>query len=477
MKIDNLCPFLAKIAQCDEHLNAIIYDGQRFTYGDLWAAFKEQLTFLDSIKPSVIGIVGDYDIESVSFLLACIQKKHIIVPFVEHTPEDSLKCQEAQIDYLYTGGKITSIHSPVKKHTLLESLFREHKSGLILFSSGSTGRPKTMVHNLDNLLNVYLSKKTKKMNVLLFLLFDHIGGLNTLFNTLSMNACGVAIKHRKNIDLLCKTLSDYHISLLPASPSLLNLMLLSEAHKKYDLSALKVITYGTEKMPDSLLKRLKSAFPKAHFHQTFGTSEVGITQTKTKENAIKLENIDYKIINNELYLKSKTQTLGYLNADNSVFDNEGYFATGDLVEIIESNGEEYLKIIGRSKEVINVGGEKVLPQEVENILLEMSDIKDCLVYGESNAITGQSVSVKIVLSQTNALLNNIQLKKIIRMYCKDKLAAFKIPTKVEIVESLAMSERFKKLRLIGGGDNRVIFFSICSLKRANLVRGELKLCA
>ena len=94
MKIDNLCPFLAKIAQCDEHLNAIIYDGQRFTYGDLWAAFKEQLTFLDSIKPSVIGIVGDYDIESVSFLLACIQKIHIIVPFVEHTPEDSLKCQE-----------------------------------------------------------------------------------------------------------------------------------------------------------------------------------------------------------------------------------------------------------------------------------------------------------------------------------------------------------------------------------------------
>lgn len=227
-------------------------------------------------------------------------------------------------------------------------------------------------------------------------------------------------------------------------------MLLSEAHKKYDLSALKVITYGTEKMPDSLLKRLKSAFPKAHFHQTFGTSEVGITQTKTKENAIKLENIDYKIINNELYLKSKTQTLGYLNADNSVFDNEGYFATGDLVEIIESNGEEYLKIIGRSKEVINVGGEKVLPQEVENILLEMSDIKDCLVYGESNAITGQSVSAKVVLD-AKVLFSNLELKKQIRIFCKDKLAAFKIPTKVEIVESLAMSERFKKLRLIGGG--------------------------
>ena len=170
-----------------------------------------------------------------------------------------------------------------------------------------------------------------------------------------------------------------------------------------------------------------------------------------QEGYFKILNCNYKILNNELFLKSKTQSLGYLNADNSVFDEQGYFATGDLVEVIESNGEEYIKIIGRSKEIINVGGEKVLPSEVEGILLEIPYIQDCLVYGESNAITGQSVSVKVVLDSTHeesTNLTNAELKKRIRIYCKDRLTAYKIPTKVEIVESLAISQRFKKVRRV-----------------------------
>ena len=198
-------------------------------------------------------------------------------------------------------------------------------------------------------------------------------------------------------------------------------------------------------MSDSLLNRLKLEFPKVRFHQTFGTSEVGIAQTKTKDNMIKLEGMAYKIINNELYLKSKTQSLGYLNADNSVFDEEGYFATGDLVELYKENEEEYIKITGRSKELINVGGEKVVPQEVEEVILELGHIQDCLVYAKANAITGQSVCVKVIL-KANVEFTNLELKKQLRMYCKDKLANYKIPTQVEIVEKLELSQRFKKVR-------------------------------
>lgn len=208
-------------------------------------------------------------------------------------------------------------------------------------------------------------------------------------------------------------------------------------------------------MSDSLLAKLKNAFPKVRFHQTFGASEIGITQTTTKDNFIRLDNMEYKIVNNELFIKSHTNALGYLNSDNSVFDNEGYFATGDLVEVKNINGEEYIKIIGRAKEVINVGGEKVIPQEVEGVLLQIPFISDCVVYGESNAITGQSVSVKVVLdsekieeveSQSHAT-SNLALKKHIRTFCKDKLASFKIPSKVSIVESLEMNERFKRIKI------------------------------
>jgi acyl-CoA synthetase (AMP-forming)/AMP-acid ligase II len=149
-------------------------------------------------------------------------------------------------------------------------------------------------------------------------------------------------------------------------------------------------------------------------------------------------NCEYKIVENELWLRSKTQVLGYLNASMDSFTSDGWFKTGDLVELIEDG---YLKIIGRSKEVINVGGQKVLPAEVESVILTIDNIDDCLVYGVSNVITGQTVVCDVVLHESCE-----EIKKVIRLYCKDKLESFKIPTKVNVVEKTNFSDRFKKIR-------------------------------
>ena len=79
------------------------------------------------------------------------------------------------------------------------------------------------------------------------------------------------------------------------------------------------------------------------------------------------------------------------------------------------------------------------------MILELGHIQDCLVYAKANAITGQSVCVKVIL-KANVEFTNLELKKQLRMYCKDKLANYKIPTQVEIVEKLELSQRFKKVR-------------------------------
>ncbi|WP_276883984.1 ANL family adenylate-forming protein [Campylobacter cuniculorum] len=434
-------PFLQKLLNY-ENLKALIYENQEYSYKDLLLKTEEKITQIqNATQERILGIVGDFNADCIAFLLACVELKKIVVPFSDENEIEN-KLKEAGISvYFKENDFIFKEYSP-SSHKLLKDL---KEAGLILFSSGSTGKPKAILHNLNTLLESYLSKKAKNMNILLFLMFDHIGGLNTLFNCLSIGACGVAIKDRKNVDSLAFSIEKYKISLLPASPSLLNLMLCSKVHERYKLSSLKLITYGTEKMPDSLLKRLKAEFKGVRFHQTFGTSEVGIAQTKTYENFIKLENIDYKIIDNELYLKSKTQSLGYLNASNEAFRADGYFATGDLVELVKINGEEYLKIIGRNKELINVGGEKVMPEEVENVLLEFDFIADCLVFAKANALTGQSVAAKIVLKE-GFCFDSLELKKKIKALCKDKLAPYKIPSKIEIVERLQMSNRFKKVR-------------------------------
>lgn len=442
----NLHPFLTKLNTFNPNQTALIYEDDKISYGELLNEVQKQEKLLASApKGSCVAIVGDYDLSSISFLLANLNRQNLVAPLIE-TSEIGAKMQEGQIEFCFQNGKLKQVADlSAEKHQLITQLKEKNANGLLLFSSGSTGKPKAIVHNLDILLNSYLDKTPKQMNFLLFLMFDHIGGLNTLFNTLCLGACGIGIKDRKNIDMIAKAVQDYKISILPASPSLLNLMLLKDVKNKFDLSSLRLITYGTEKMPDSLLAKLKEAFKKVRFHQTFGTSEVGITQTSSSQNAIKLENIQYKIVNGELFLKSNTQALGYLNANNDAFDDDGFFATGDLVEKVDINGEEYLRILGRSKELINIGGEKLLPQEVEGVLLQMPEVKDCLVFAEKNAITGQSVSVKIVLAEDVAL-TALQLKKEIRLFCKGKLADYKIPTKIFIVDSLAVTERFKKQR-------------------------------
>ncbi len=88
-----------------------------------------------------------------------------------------------------------------------------------------------------------------------------------------------------------------------------------------------------------------------------------------------------------------------------------------------------------------MGGQKVLPAEVESVLLTIDNIDDCLVYGVSNVITGQTVVCDVVLHQSCE-----EIKKVIRLYCKDKLESFKIPTKVNVVEKTNFSDRFKKIR-------------------------------
>lgn len=429
---------------------AIIYKNRTYTYLQLFFKIQKiEKELLSNIKKNeVVAIIGDYSFESIALLFVLYKNRNIIVPITSVAKSEiKEKIEESYCDKVV---KIVDekyfIENVViykEKHEIIKTLQEKNSSGLILFSSGSTGKPKAMVHNFDNLINSYKDKKEKSLNMIIFLMFDHIGGLNTLLNILSIGSTMI-IPENRNPDDICKLIQDYKITVLPSSPTFLNLILMSNSHNKYDLSSLKMITYGTETMPDSLLNRLKDIFPKVKFLQTFGTSETGIANTKSKASNstfMKIEDLDleYKIVENELWLKSKTQILGYLNSSMDSFTKDGWFKTGDLVETLD---DDYLKIIGRNKEVINVGGQKVLPSEVESIILSMNEIDDCMVYGEKNIITGETVVCDVVCK------NEIQnIKVLIRKFCKDKLDNYKIPTKVNIVDKTNFTHRFKKIRI------------------------------
>ena len=427
--------------------NAIVFEDRIYTYEEFVKQIKDYKDILDkhNISSKVVVILGDYSFYNLALFFALYENKNIIVPItsnIKKVQDDFIKESFCQT-IIKTDEKNLLIQNlkTIFSHNMIDNLREKNSSGLILFSSGSTGKPKAMIHNLDTLIDSFKDKKEKSMNMLVFLMFDHIGGLNTVFNALCMGAC-LIIPKIKDAKTICELIEKYKIMVLPSSPTFLNLILISEEYKNYDLSSLRMITYGTETMPQSLLLKLKEVFPKVKFLQTFGTSETGISTTSSKSSNslfMKLEDIngEYKIVENELWLRSKTQVLGYLNASMDSFTSDGWFKTGDLVEV----DGEYIKIIGRAKEVINVGGQKVLPSEVESIILEMEEISDCMVYGEKNAITGQTVVCDVVLNK-----NIENIKKRVRVFCKDRLDAYKIPTKVNVVDKTNFSDRFKKIR-------------------------------
>ena len=437
----------------DNDQTAIIYDGKKYSYNELYIKIKEIESFIkDKIKSGeVVAILADYSFVSIALFFALYENKNIIAPITSTSKKEidgkvkesfSTKIINLENEKLV----ITNIKSEAS-HKIINDLQTSKCAGLILFSSGSTGAPKAMIHNLDTLVDSYGDKKQKQINMLVFLMFDHIGGINTLLNILSMNATMI-IPQNRNADDICKLIEEYKIAVLPSSPTFLNLILINRSYEKYDLSSLRMITYGTETMPEGLLNRLKAVFSKVKFLQTFGTSETGIASTSSKSSnstfmKIDDENLEYRVVDNELWLRSKTQILGYLNRSMESFTNDGWFKTGDVVEI---DNDGFIKIIGRNKEIINVGGQKVLPSEVESVLLGMDEIEDCLVYGEQNAITGQSVSCDVVLKHG---IDDSGFKILVRKFCKDKLDNFKIPTRVNVVQKTEFTERFKKSRIKG----------------------------
>ena len=327
------------------------------------------------------------------------------------------------------------------ENSLLKKIKGSTHPGLILFSSGSTGDSKAALHDVIPMLEKFKVPRYA-MRSLTFLLFDHIGGFNTLMYNLSNAGCCI-MTDKRNPEVICEIISKYNVETLPTSPTFLNLLLLSESYKKYDLSSLSLITYGTEAMPESTLSRIHEIFPNTRLLQTYGLSEIGIMRSKSKSSDslwVKIggEGFETRVVDGMLEVKAKSAMMGYLNAP-SPFTEDGWFMTGDEVEV----DGEYMRILGRKSELINVGGLKVFPTEVESVILTMDGVEDVAVSGESSALTGSIVKARVKIATGETIAG---FRKRLRAYCKGKLETYKIPQKVVLVDEMMTGARFKKMR-------------------------------
>lgn len=440
------------IDKFSEHKNApsIIWQDKNVSYGELLNKYEQAVTYLSNniiLPGEVIAVVSDFTPNTIALILALIKNENIIVPFNSNVKDaekikfDIAGIQKSIVVDLETDTYTMELLGGKGEHEYYDLLRQRRAPGLVLFTSGTSGFPKGAVHDFSKLLVKFQSAR-KSLRTVNFLLFDHWGGLNTLFHTLSNCGVVLALRNRKP-DAVCEFVQKYQIELLPVSPSFLNLLILSEVYKNYDISSLKLITYGTEPMPENTLRKAKELFPEVSFQQTYGLIELGVLRSKSKSNDslwVKLggEGFELRVVEDILQIKADSAMIGYLNAP-SPFTEDGYFITGDMVE---RDGEFY-KILGRKSELINVGGEKVYPQEVENVILNYDNVTDVTVYAEKNPITGNIVCAKINIEKVED--DRIFIKEL-KQYCKRNLQSFKVPVKIFISTEPLHSARFKKQR-------------------------------
>jgi acyl-coenzyme A synthetase/AMP-(fatty) acid ligase len=441
--------FLIDRFRANADRDAIVWRDRSFSYGwlaDAVEAWAERLDSGSVPAGAVVSLEADFSPNAVALLLALVDRSTIVVPLtssVEMKKPEFRRIAEVEIvasvnaadEVVFTATGVSS------EHEMIRTLKERGRPGLILFSSGSTGESRASVHDMIPLLEKFRVPRHAKRAVT-FLLFDHIGGVNTLLYTLSNAGCAITVEDRSP-DSVCAAIACHRAELLPTSPTFLNLLLLSEAYRRHDLSSLELVTYGTEVMPESTLTRFHKLFPDIQLLQTYGLSEVGILRSKSRAPDslwVKVggEGFETRVVDGMLEIRARSAMLGYLNHP-SPFTEDGWMKTGDAVDV----DGEYLRILGRKSELINVGGEKVYPAEVESVLQMMEGLEDVAVVGEAHPITGQIVTARVKLSTGETLQ---AFRQRMHEFCRDRLPRFKVPRKVVLAESSMHGPRFKKMR-------------------------------
>jgi len=400
----------------------------------------------EGIEPgAVVGLKADFSPAAVSLFLALLSRRCIasLVPLIAKA--DGPYLEDGQIEGLFEldsrGAWIWHPIDTTADHPLIRQVRDGGEAGFTIFSSGSTGRPKAVLHGAERFLAKF-DRKGKPFRTLAFMLFDHIAGIDTLFYTLSAHGSLVLAERRDPLSI-CRLIEDHRVEVLPVSPAFLNLLCLSGDYREFDLSSLKIITYGSEPMGQGTLDRLCEIFPNAKIVQKYGTSEFGSPRalSRAKDSLwlkLKDDELDTRVVDGVLWVRADTAMLGYLNAA-SPFDEEGWYCTGDLVE----EDGDWVRILGRESDIIIVGGEKVYPQEVEDTIMGLAIVEDVVVKGEPHPMLGQIVTAQVTLLEP--LAENV-VRKEIRKHCREHLPPYKIPSKVEVASSPITTGRQKKVR-------------------------------
>ena len=306
-------------------------------------------------------------------------------------------------------------------------------SEITIFTSGTTGQPKKVLHTVATLTRsvrtgeryvgqiwAYAYNPTHMAGLQVF--FQAFENLNTLVNVFN--------KQRSEVYELINKHNITHIS---ATPTFYRLLLPFEQEYKTVVR----VTLGGEKSDSHLYENIKKIFPEAKINNVYASTEAG-SLFAAKGDCFQIpEKIrdKFEVVDDELLIHKSL--LG--KSDSFKFEGD-YYHSGDLIEWVDKESGLF-RFKSRKNELINVGGYKVNPGEVENILLSIDGVKQVLVYGKANSILGNVLCADIQL-EDGVALTDVEIKKALRSQLQD----FKIPRRIKFVEQMSLTRTGKLKR-------------------------------
>jgi acyl-coenzyme A synthetase/AMP-(fatty) acid ligase len=315
---------------------------------------------------------------------------------------------------------------------LIEAL-QQSQSEITIFTSGTTGQPKKVVHSVTS-----LSRSVRRGEKYLHQVWGyaynptHMAGLQVFFQAFENQNTLVNVFNRSRA-VVYECVQNYGVTHISATPTFYRMLLPFE--KAYP--GVQRVTLGGEKSDAHLYDAIHKIFPSAKINNVYASTEAG-SLFAAKGDCFQIPTLisdKFKVVDEELLIHQSL--LG--RSDSFNLDGE-YYHSGDLIEWVDEK-QGLFRFKSRKNELINVGGYKVNPGEVEAVVNSLDGVKQSLVFGKTNSVLGNVLCAEVQLEE-HAVMTELDIRKAL----KDKLQDFKIPRRIKFVEAFTLTRTGKLKR-------------------------------
>lgn len=369
---------------------------------------------------------------------------------------------EASFDELLRDAAITAV--PREPH------FDEPHE--IIFTSGTTGAPKGVVwtnggvffNSIQQVVDFRLSPDSSTYAMIdLF----YVGGRHDLTWAVLHAGGTLHVKPSGGFDgeAVLRYVCEHAITHLLWVPTMIYDILRVPDLDRFDTSKLRMIMCGGQVLSDTVVRRMQKVFPHTDFVQVYGLTEGGgsvtcmpphMTQIKPGSSGRASFNVAIRIVDDEgcelaahsggeILVRAPSVTAGYWNDPDLTAQHivQGWLHTGDVGHL---DGEGYLYVTGRKKDMIKCGGMNISPAEIEDVLRSHPAVLDAAVIGVPHEKWGEQVCAVVELRPADTGGDTIATELI--ALCTERLAGFKKPSEVHIVDALPRTASGKPLKFV-----------------------------